>query len=232
MRQPDHRQHLKVPASRRSDPSGDFKQTDARIARNDALGAEKQTYPPASMTPISQRPANGYTGSVLAGPNHKAASTSCNSHVEGRCRDVASVCAASGSGLRRDWRLAYASRSFRRSAWPRQPHQGQCGGVADRDAQAKEQYQLARGIGRKYRRSHRLRRQGADRWRHRRIAPAAYEGSRRSRRRSRHASDQHPLAFRSQFRQRLAGCRWREDHRPREHPQASLRSSARRGLGL
>ena len=44
--------------------------------------------------------------------------------------------------------------------------------------------------------------------------------------------DQHALALRSRRRQRMAAFGRRQDHRAGEHPQASFRSPAGRGLGL
>ena len=65
-----------------------------------------------------------------------------------------------------------------------------------------------------------------------RLAPAADQGSRGPRRRSDHAPDQHPLAFRPYRRQRLAQRGRRQDHRAGKHAQVSVPGPARRGLGL
>lgn len=88
------------------------------------------------------------------------------------------------------------------------------------------------GSGGKHCRFHRRRRQSADRCRHRCVAASNYQGAGRTRRRARHPSRQHPLAFRSCRRQRMAAYGWGKDYRSREHPQASFRNSTRRGLGL
>ena len=129
-------------------------------------------------------------------------------------------------------RLAHAAGGLRGGAWHRQPDQGQRGGLADRHAQAAQQYQRPRGLRRKRRRTDGPRRQGADRAGIGVSQPQMTKALAELGADPDHAPDQYALALRSYRRQYMAACGGRQDHRPREHPQIPFRGSARRGMGL